>query len=1534
MPKRPQSRNKGTKAKSKAAAKNGVRSRPAGVFLPPHDPHAATIAAFQGLDHVAWATGLLLASLMEPRSTSALQQDLAACGVRDASDPKRDRSISAMAIKQALSELRELGIVTSDGGFGHQISAALCHRIVGTSAPPLAKLDAALKSARVRPPDRSGHRIPGATDPKKLGDRSHNFCLISLYVLGDSDFHRFGFYGRDRDTHIIREVRILYWLGDFDELVKRIENNVGVIGHRDRAFFLFPIDPQRLDKLSTPIRSFMLEVGLAGAIFEPADCTKLIGYAENVPAPCQSWRLLGEIHLLRADIDLLESTIEELERVGKDSPAGDGGEWLATAAQLRASQLFWRGENDAAIKQFERSLEHQKGKSRKRKLCPRGLGGLFFVLALCRKGDSESIRLAAQYAQWGKQLNETVFAGQFDLLTDLADSLSGGNREIENRVAAHRGYYTESPAPNLFMLLFILLSRLNGEPRTSQSEWRAQLDLLIANAEQSGFLLLAHEAASLRDDLPNAKPGATTKRLRSRLGFDAVPFTTAFKAALPWEKTLLGIETVAATQAKKSSKNGDAKTVATARKELFWYLETWEIDKWEVETWDDEPTDEEPPCIDLRWSLTPYERTISKTGRASKGKKIALRRLKETPDQLPFATAQDREVSSYVRPFRSWDSRTTYGINSPKALLALAGHPLLYTDPEDPTPIELLASTLRLDIAEGPEGSVNLRLVPSIEIGKAAAVLRAESKTRLEVYEIRPVHRKLAELLHRGETTEIPAAARERLLAAVSALSGEINIEADRVLGDATDTGTNTEAIAGDATPHLRLLPGGRGLDIRLLIRPVPDSSIEHPPGEGKAVLFAAVDEKRYQATRDLDAEKHQSELVIQNCPTLQRRRGEHSDPWQWNLEHPAECLQLLDELRALDDADSPIAVRVEWPEGQPFRIVGRADSEQLKLTLGSGGKSDWLEASGELEIDEQRVLGMRQLLDLLDTDLEDSDRAEFARRGFVRIGDNEFLALSENLQRQLNDLHAAASVGGKSPTKSNSDEDSVKIHPLAAFAVEELTRDATVVGRKSKAWTEQLRRLDAARDHHPDPPKTLRAELRPYQLDGYRWLSRLAVLGAGACLADDMGLGKTIQALAVLLERARLGPSLVVAPTSVAANWINETLRFAPTLQPLRFGDGDRAAMLDDLHPGDLVILSYGLLHTEIEKLAAIEWNTVILDEAQAIKNRDTQRSKAAMKLRAGFRIITTGTPVENRLAELHNLFQFVNPGLLGSREQFHQQFADPIEQDDDRSARNRLRRLIRPFLLRRLKSEVLRDLPPRTDIELSVEPSEEEASFYEALRRKALDEIESADSDNAPGGAAIRILAQLTRLRRACCHPRLIDPNTDLPGSKLRVFADTLSEILAGDHKVLVFSQFVGHLAIVREHLEAEEISYQYLDGSTPTKKRQQAVDAFQSGDGDVFLISLKAGGFGLNLTAADYVIHLDPWWNPAAEDQASDRAHRIGQQRPVTVYRLIVQNSIEEKIVNLHHRKRELAESLLEGTGKAARLTPDDMLELLRS
>jgi SNF2 family DNA or RNA helicase len=316
-------------------------------------------------------------------------------------------------------------------------------------------------------------------------------------------------------------------------------------------------------------------------------------------------------------------------------------------------------------------------------------------------------------------------------------------------------------------------------------------------------------------------------------------------------------------------------------------------------------------------------------------------------------------------------------------------------------------------------------------------------------------------------------------------------------------------------------------------------------------------------------------------------------------------------------------------------------------------------------------------------------------------------------------------------------------------------------------------------------------------------------------------------------------------------------------------------------------------------------------------------------MALQADFRMIATGTPVENHLGELWNLFRFINPGLLGSKLQFQQRFSSAIE-NGDAASRLQLKKLIQPFILRRTKTQVLSELPSRTEITLQVALSTDERHYYEALRQRALENLQQVAADN---NQALQVLAEITKLRRFCCHPQLVDPHSAMTGSKLAVFSETVTELLDNKHKVLVFSQFVDHLAIVRTALERQHISYQYLDGSTPALERKKRVDAFQAGEGEVFLISLKAGGTGLNLTAADYVIHLDPWWNPAVEDQASDRAHRMGQTRPVTIYRLVTQNTIEEKIIALHQQKRDLADSLLEGGDMAARLDTAALLRLLK-
>jgi len=369
---------------------------------------------------------------------------------------------------------------------------------------------------------------------------------------------------------------------------------------------------------------------------------------------------------------------------------------------------------------------------------------------------------------------------------------------------------------------------------------------------------------------------------------------------------------------------------------------------------------------------------------------------------------------------------------------------------------------------------------------------------------------------------------------------------------------------------------------------------------------------------------------------------------------------------------------------------------------------------------------------------------------------------------------------------------------------------------------------------------------------------------------------------------------------------------------------------MVANLKPFDLLICSYGLMQQEGELLAKTQFNTIILDEAQAIKNKSTKRSKAAMNLQGNFKILTTGTPIENHLGELWNLFNFLNPGLLGGESFFQDNYAIPIEKNKDKEKRQQLKRLIQPFILRRRKNDVLHELPPKTEITLTVELSEEERAFYEALRQSAVENIESMGEDPT---SRFAILAELMKLRQACCHPKMVMPNSPIPSSKLQLFEETVTELVENGHKALVFSQFVKHLKIVEDLLKKKGISYQYLDGSTPLKKREIAINAFQAGEGDVFLISLKAGGVGLNLTAADYVLHLDPWWNPAVEDQASDRAHRMGQKRPVTIYRLVAENTIEDKIVKLHGEKRDLADSLLEGTETSAKLSAKDLMGLIK-
>jgi SNF2 family DNA or RNA helicase len=430
------------------------------------------------------------------------------------------------------------------------------------------------------------------------------------------------------------------------------------------------------------------------------------------------------------------------------------------------------------------------------------------------------------------------------------------------------------------------------------------------------------------------------------------------------------------------------------------------------------------------------------------------------------------------------------------------------------------------------------------------------------------------------------------------------------------------------------------------------------------------------------------------------------------------------------------------------------------------------------------------------------------------------------------------------------------------------------------------------------------------------------------------MGLGKTVQALGVLLERGSGGPALVVAPTSVGDNWVRETEKFTPGLRALLYRDSDRAALIEAAGENDLVIVSYQLLQRDAKRFASRAWHTLVLDEAQFIKNSQTKTSQAVRQLEADWRIGLSGTPLENHLGELWSLFRTISPGLLGSWERFRTRFADPIERHKDDERRQSLARLVRPFILRRTKNTVLKELPPRTEITLKAELSVAERKRYEDTRMAALAELSGAGEEAQQAGQKrIRTLAWLTRLRQLACHPRLVDATWAKSSAKLDLLMSLIEELRDGEHRALVFSQFVKHLSVIREKLDELGVTYQYLDGSTPAKERQRRVDAFQAGEGDLFLISLKAGGTGLNLTGADYVIHLDPWWNPAVEDQATDRAHRIGQERPVTVYRLVAEATIEEQILALHADKRELVAGVLDGTDRAAKMNTDDLIQLIK-
>lgn len=952
------------------------------------------------------------------------------------------------------------------------------------------------------------------------------------------------------------------------------------------------------------------------------------------------------------------------------------------------------------------------------------------------------------------------------------------------------------------------------------------------------------------------------------------PLITLYQPQPAWERTLLALQRLGAAAPSKS-----AATAKVGAERVIWELSK---QKYASQT---------------EYSLHPTLQKATKTG-WSAGRHIALKRLASEPETVAALSEEDRRICQGIHLYSYGYYEKSYELHIANVWQHLIGHPRVFWVGATNSPLDIQQGREELQILK-EKGKLRIKLFPELphpsDAYKADSYFVVEETTlQLKLYKLTASVLQLHSILGKDGLL-VPNEAEATVRQTLSALAPLITIQSDIAGMD------NAETVEADPRLHLHLLPWGEGLRMLMRVQPFGDIGPIFPPGSGRSNAMTEVDRKLLKTTRNLKQERKQADALLQDCPALSLWEDPSDDLL---LDDPEQCLEALQQLHALGDK-----VTLAWPEGEKLRITQQVSGNNLSLKIKQSG--EWFDIDGKLHVDENLVLTLRQLLDLSQT----------AKGRFVQLADGQFLTLTRQFQKKLDTLRAYAETSSKQ---------GLKVGALASMALEDFIDEAGKL-ETDKHWKAQVTKLKNVRNSQPVVPAILQADLRDYQTEGFRWMMRLAEWGVGGCLADDMGLGKTVQTLGLLLARADKGVALVVAPVSVCNNWYSECQRFAPSLRPVFYRGKDRQALLDGLQPHDLLITSYGLLQQDSEAFQAIRWTTIVLDEAQAIKNANTKRTQAAYQLQGDFRLVTTGTPIENHLGELWSLFRFLNPGLLFSQQKFSERFQTPIERDQDDKSRHALKKLVQPFMLRRTKNQVLQELPPRTEITLSVSLSDAEMALYEALRQQALERLseETAEGENKH----LQVLAEITRLRLAACHPQLAMPGSALPSSKLQAFGELVLELRENQHKALVFSQFVKHLTLLREWLDGQGIAYQYLDGSTPMEQRKERVDAFQRGEGDIFLISLKAGGFGLNLTAADYVIHMDPWWNPAVEDQASDRAHRIGQQRPVTVYRLVAENTIEEKIVKLHALKRDLADSLLEGSDVSGKLSAQDMLEMIR-
>lgn len=889
----------------------------------------------------------------------------------------------------------------------------------------------------------------------------------------------------------------------------------------------------------------------------------------------------------------------------------------------------------------------------------------------------------------------------------------------------------------------------------------------------------------------------------------------------------------------------------------------------------------------IKWdSLIPVLRKRLKNGRWSSGRELSINDFLKMTD-IPDVDGYDSKLRSVADP---WEYRM--GLDTTLPQLIGCKRVFFVDDYDRELPVNIHQERAYVNI-DKKRGGFSI----SANWDDDALTIHKNTDTDYSIIIPTARERQTFDILNR--VNRYPAKAEPLITQLIKEAGAKIGLRTNMAVEM-----DNLDKVTGKSLLSLQVTPTQDGCFLMTVVcHPLPEMTVM--PGKGNISSVEDFDGRKVQLERDIKTEKQNLKAIADELVELEVFDAEdddidQTDTWQNIRFSVKDFLDFLEWTK-----DNAGVCEMEWKKGTKITVHPPVKGSSVSINIKS--KNGWFEMEGDVQIEEKQVISLQKLLLLM----------QGSKSKYVKLNDHEYLQITGKLRKILRKLDNVAVES----------RNHLQVAPAAVALLGDVLDSDELQVNTCQALVDLEQRIKTSEHRRPRVPKMLNAELRGYQQEGFEWMSKFTDWGAGVCLADDMGLGKTVQTITLLLEQQANGPSLIVAPASVVPNWRNELAKFAPTLLVSILNDSlDRKATIERAKAGDVVIITYAMLNIEQESLTAKEWNVVCLDEAHTIKNANTKMSKAAMRLQAQRKVMLTGTPLQNHLSELWNLFQFIDPGLLGSLENFKKKYIIPIEEDHDKERQTQLRKLIAPFLLRRTKAEVIEELPEKHDIYLPVSLSPEEMTLYEARRQKTEKSLNSAKKID------VSVLAELTKLREMACSCSLVDKRWKKESSKVQAFIELAEELQDGGNRALVFSQFTSFFDEVRKAMDKAKIPYLYLDGSTPMKKREKLVSDFQNGACPFFLISLKAGGLGLNLTGANYVIHLDPWWNPAIEQQATDRAYRIGQNQNVTVYHLISEHTIEEKILRLHKSKRDLADSLLEGMDVSTGMSKEELLKLL--